>query len=216
MISKEQRRLCAADELKEYQDEPGLQGWLPLHIRHCLRNLIRFVGDDPTRKGLEETPHRVLDAWAELCNGYAMDPDTFLTTFASTSMDEMVVLTNIEFYSVCEHHMLPFHGVAHVGYIVGPSLLGVSKLARLVDCYAHRLQVQERIGQEVVNCLMERVGAKGAGCVIAAKHLCMCARGVGKQHSVMVTSNLSGCMLEDSRARHEFLDLIKMGETFRG
>jgi len=131
-------------------------------------------------------------------------------TFDKDSYDQMVLLKNIEFYSMCEHHMLPFFGSAHIAYIPDTKVIGVSKLARLLEVYSRRLQIQKRIGEQVTSFLINELKAKGAGCILEARHLCMTARGVEKQHSVMVTSSLKGSMLTDEKTREEFLALCRM------
>lgn len=170
---------------------------------------LQFIGEDPAREGLRETPVRVLRAWKEQYAGYAQDPSQILKSFKDGACDEMVLLKDIEFYSTCEHHMLPFYGKAHVAYIPNGRVVGVSKLARLLDVYARRLQIQERICQQVTSTLMDQLRPKGAACIIEAQHFCMKSRGVQKQDSVMVTSSLKGVFLERPEARAELMGLIK-------
>lgn len=169
----------------------------------AVRRMIEAIGDNPDREGLLKTPSRVVKSWKELYGGYGKDPAEVMTTFEEGACDQIVVLRDIEFTSSCEHHMLPFVGYAHIGYLPDKRVIGVSKLARVLDIYARRLQIQERIGDQVTDCLMKHLKPKGVGCVITAKHLCMCARGVGKQNSEMVTSSLRGVFLE-AEARSEF------------
>tara|TARA_B100001123_G_scaffold449778_1_gene616678 strand:- start:2256 stop:2741 length:486 start_codon:yes stop_codon:yes gene_type:complete len=160
-----------------------------------------------------DTPKRVTQSWEELYSGYQLETkieDVLGVTFNTEGYDEIVLCKNIEFYSTCEHHMLPFYGVAHVGYIPKEKLVGLSKLARLVEAYARKLQIQERLTSNIANSLRNHLNPIGAGCVIEAKHQCMLCRGVKKQNSSMVTSTLLGAFYEDPRARHEFFDLIKM------
>ncbi len=159
-------------------------------------DLLNYIGEDPNREGLKETPDRILRAWDELFSGYKKDPSDVLTTFGTDGYDQMVLSRDIELYSMCEHHMLPFFGKAHVAYIPGRVVIGISKLARLVDIFARRLQIQERIGEQVTNSLMEYLRPKGAACVIEAQHLCMMMRGCNKQNSTMVTSSLKGVFLD--------------------
>lgn len=174
-----------------------------------VKEIIRLIGDDPTRPGLADTPKRVMQSWGELFAGYRFDPGTVFKVFDEPA-DEMIVVKNIEFYSTCEHHLLPFYGRAHVGYLPsGNKVIGASKLPRLVDGFSRRLQIQERIGREVVEALTTFLDPKGAACVIEAQHLCMCARGVGKQQSVMVTSCTTGAFRDDAKTRAEFLQFIK-------
>lgn len=173
-----------------------------------ISDMIKIIGDDPDRHGLQDTPSRVMRSWDKLYEGYKMKPSDVLKTFEEKDVDGMVIIDNIEFYSMCEHHMLPFFGKAHIGYISnGKTILGASKFARLLDVFARRLQVQERIGQQVVQSLMNYLHPAGAGCIIEAQHLCMMARGIEKQNSVMVTSELAGCF-KQAEVRMEFLNLI--------
>lgn len=171
--------------------------------------LLHFIGEDPKRDGLKNTPDRVIKSYQELFSGYGKDPKSLFTTFENDGYDSMVLLKDIELYSMCEHHMLPFYGKAHVAYIPNHGkIVGISKLARLVDLFSRRLQVQERICERVTETLMEALVPKGAACIIEAVHMCMCARGVGKQNSVMVTSSLKGEFLTDSTVRQELMNLI--------
>lgn len=178
-----------------------------------VRAMLVAIGEDPDREGLIKTPERVVRSWEEIYGGYAIDPATVFTAFEPGGYSGLVLLKGIEFYSTCEHHLLPFSGVAHIGYIPDKKIVGVSKLARLLDIYARRLQIQERIGEQVVDALMHHISPIGAACVIEAQHLCMRCRGVQKQGSVMVTSSLRGVFLqEDSEgiaARAELMTIIK-------
>lgn len=181
---------------------------------HDLRKLIIAIGDNPERPGLVDTPTRVLGSWNELYSGYHYDEsdiESILTVFDFDGawFNELVLLKDIEFYSTCEHHLLPFIGIAHIGYIPKPGkVVGISKLARLLEIYSRRLQIQERIGQQVVEALMKYLQPVGAACILEAKHLCISCRGVAKQHSVMVTSTMRGVFLNDINARQELLRLI--------
>lgn len=166
--------------------------------------VLEYIGEDPHREGLKETPARVVRSWKEIFSGYAADPGSVLKTFRDGACDEMVVLRDIEFYSTCEHHMQPFFGRAHIGYIPNGRVVGVSKLARLLEVFTRRLQIQERIGQQVTEALMKHLKPLGCGCVLYAQHLCMTCRGVGKQNSVMMTSSLKGKFMEPA-VRDEFL-----------
>jgi len=161
------------------------------------------------REGLIDTPHRVVQSWKELYSGYGKDPKDIMTAFDAAGYDEIVLLKGIEFFSTCEHHMMSFFGQAHVAYIPDKRIVGISKLARLVDIYARRLQIQERIGQQVTQALIDYLKPKGAACIISAKHLCMCARGVEKQNSIMTTSSMTGAFFTNSTARMELMNLIK-------
>lgn len=179
-------------------------------VKELVRRLILAIGEDPTRSGLVGTPDRVAKSFSFLLDGYAKSPDEIMTTFNSDGYNQIVLLRDIEFYSMCEHHMLPFFGKAHVAYIpAGEKVIGISKLARLVDIYSKRLQIQERIGEQVTSALVKNLAPRGAACIIEACHLCMLSRGVQKQNSVMVTSSLRGIFLEDSKARMELMELIK-------
>jgi GTP cyclohydrolase I len=178
-------------------------------IPDAIRTLLEELGEDPAREGLAGTPERVRRMYAELTDGYRTDPEALLNgaSFA-VDYDEMVVVRDIEFYSLCEHHLLPFFGRAHVGYLPRGKVIGLSKIPRVVDMYAHRLQVQERMTQQVAGFLMERLDPKGVGCVIEATHLCTVMRGVKKQQATMVTSSMLGTFRRDGRTRSEFLTFI--------
>jgi GTP cyclohydrolase IA len=178
-------------------------------IPHAIRTLLEELGEDPIREGLVDTPDRVRRMYAELTDGYRTDPETLLNAASfAVDYDEMVVVRDIEFYSLCEHHLLPFFGKAHVGYLPRGKVIGLSKIPRVVDMYAHRLQVQERMTQQVASFLMERLDPKGVGCVIEATHLCTVMRGVKKQEATMVTSSMLGTFRRDGRTRSEFLTFI--------
>lgn len=174
-----------------------------------IEQLIFSIGDDPNREGLLDTPKRVVKSWKELYSGYEKDPKDILTVFDAGTYDQIVLLKDAEIYSMCEHHMLPFFGKVHVAYIPGEHVIGISKLARLVDIYARRLQIQERIGEQVTEALMEHLKPKGAACIIEAEHMCMRMRGVNKQNSIMVTSSLKGVFFSNPTARQELMQLIK-------
>lgn len=177
-----------------------------------ITNLLHFIGEDPLREGLQDTPKRVLKSWKnEIFKGYNQDPKALFTTFENEKYDQIILCRNIEIYSMCEHHMLPFFGTAHVAYIPSERIIGVSKLARLVDMYARRLQIQERIGQQVTDDLMNYLQPKGAACIINAVHMCMRMRGCSQQQSSMITSSMKGVFLSDPAARGELMDLIMLG-----
>jgi GTP cyclohydrolase I len=178
-------------------------------IPEAVRTLLVELGEDPDRQGLAGTPDRVRRMYAELTEGYHTDPDALFNgaTF-DVDYDEMVVVRDIEFYSLCEHHLLPFFGRAHVGYLPRGRIIGLSKIPRVVDMYAHRLQVQERLTQQVAGFLMERLNPKGVACVVEATHLCTVMRGVRKQEATMVTSSMLGTFRADARTRSEFLTFI--------
>lgn len=176
----------------------------------ALRTLLKYLGEDPDREGLRGTPDRVLRSYEELFRGYRQDPKDLLTVFEDGACDEMVVLRNVPLVSFCEHHLLPFSGVAHVGYIPHGKVIGVSKLARIVDVYARRLQIQERLTSQVTAALDQHLKPLGSACVVQASHACMECRGVGKPGAVMVTSSLTGVFREDGRARAEFFNLTRL------
>jgi GTP cyclohydrolase I len=178
-------------------------------IPEAIRTLLDELGEDPDRAGLAGTPQRVRRMYAELTEGYHTDPDVLLNSATfEVDYDEMVVVRDIEFYSLCEHHLLPFFGRAHVGYLPRGRIIGLSKIPRVVDMYAHRLQVQERLTQQVAGFLMERLNPKGVACVVEATHLCTVMRGVRKQEATMVTSSMLGTFRADARTRSEFLTFI--------
>ncbi len=176
-------------------------------MSHLIRDIIATIGDDPYREGLIDTPNRVVKSWGEIYRGYKMDPGEILkTTFSDEGYDQMVILRDIEMFSTCEHHMLPFIGKAHVAYIPRNRVVGLSKLARLVECFARRLQIQERLTLEIAHAIADHLSPKGVGVIIEAKHVCMLARGVNKQNSVMTTSHLLG-VFREPEVRAEFMRL---------
>lgn len=186
---------------------PGVdgRGW----VEAAVRQLIVAAGDDPNREGLRDTPARVERALRELTAGYRMDPKAILATTFSERHDEMIVLRGVEFWSLCEHHLMPFHGRATVGYLPGRGkIVGLSKLARLVECYARRYQVQERMTDQIAAALQLYVRPRGVGVVIEAEHLCMKARGA-RMSGTMVTSSLRGVLRTNASARAEFLQLAR-------
>ncbi|HUP98495.1 MAG TPA: GTP cyclohydrolase I FolE [Usitatibacter sp.] len=178
-------------------------------IETLVRQLLVELGEDPQREGLRDTPKRVAKAFAFLTHGYRADLDTVINKALFTQdTSSMVIVKDIEVYSMCEHHMLPFFGRCHIGYIPDGKVFGVSKLARLVDMYARRLQLQERLTEQISKVVMDEIGAKGVGVMIEARHLCMMMRGVEKQNSVMVTSSVLGVFREHLATREEFLTLV--------
>jgi GTP cyclohydrolase I len=175
-------------------------------------SLLRWLGEDPTREGLVRTPERVARSLQFLTGGYGQDVDAVLSgAIFEEAYSEMVVVRDIEVYSLCEHHLLPFHGRAHVAYVPDGRVVGLSKLPRLVDVFARRLQVQERLTVEIAGALDRAIRPLGVGVVIEAAHLCMMMRGVQRQGSRTVTSSMRGVLLTDSRTRAEFLELIGRG-----
>jgi GTP cyclohydrolase I len=178
-------------------------------MENFYRELLSHIGEDAKREGLKHTPQRAARALAYLTRGYQQDPQKITSeALFSTDSDEMVIVKNIELYSLCEHHLLPFFGKCHVGYIPDGKLLGLSKVARLVDVFARRLQLQENLTTQIAQSIMETTGAIGCGVIIEAQHLCMMMRGVEKQNSVMTTSCMLGTFRHNSKTRSEFLSLI--------
>ena len=176
----------------------------------AVTRILQFIGEDPKREGLLETPKRVVKSYSEIFAGYKQTPEQHLKTFSEGACDEMVVLKDIEFYSVCEHHMQPFFGRAHIAYIPDNRVVGISKLARILEVFARRLQIQERLTTQIVDALEEHLKPKGAACIIEAQHFCMVCRGVNKQNSVMVTSAMNGVFRNDkNQARLELLSFIR-------
>ena len=179
-------------------------------IAKLVRELLVELGEDPAREGLKKTPVRVAKSLAFLTQGYRQKVKTVVNgAYFASGTNHMVILKDIELYSMCEHHMLPFYGKCAIGYISKGKVLGVSKLARIVDMFARRLQIQERMTEEIANAIMSEAKAEGVGVVIKAKHLCMMMRGVQKQNSEMVTSAVLGTFRADEKVRQEFLSLIK-------
>lgn len=162
----------------------------------------------PRWPGVERTPQRAAAAWRELTRGYQQDPRQLLTLFDAEGYDEMILVRDIPFYSLCEHHLLPFHGLAQVGYIPSTSIVGLSKIARVVDAYARRLQVQERLTDQIADLLWEGLAARGVIVILSAEHLCMTMRGVMKPGALTTTSVVRGILKDDPRARHEALALL--------
>ena len=178
-------------------------------IAELVKSLLIELGEDPEREGLKKTPERVAKSLTYLTRGYRQNVKTVVNgAYFTSGTNHMVILKNIELYSMCEHHMLPFYGKCAIGYISKGKVLGVSKLARIVDMYSRRLQIQERLTEEIADAIMKETGAEGVGVVINAKHLCMMMRGVEKQNSSMTTSAVLGSFRTDEKVRQEFLSLI--------
>ena len=178
-------------------------------VANLVRELLVEIGEDPQREGLLKTPERVAAAFAFLTSGYrASLADVINAAIFTQSTSRMIIVKNIEVYSLCEHHILPFFGRCHIGYIPRGKVFGVSKLARLVDMYARRLQLQERLTEQISQEIMDEIDAVGVGVMIEARHLCMMMRGVEKQNSMMVTSSVLGSFRESATTREEFLALI--------
>jgi GTP cyclohydrolase IA len=175
-----------------------------------IRQILKAIGEDPDREGLLRTPQRVAQALSYLTRGYAMDPGKVINDALYTEdYEEMIVQKDIDFYSLCEHHLLPFFGKAHVAYIPHHKIVGISKLARLVDVYARRLQVQERLTNQIATTIMDKLDALGVAVVLEAEHLCMRMRGVEKQNSFVITSSLLGAFRTRQDTRAEFMNLIR-------
>ncbi|HUS14044.1 MAG TPA: GTP cyclohydrolase I FolE [Chloroflexia bacterium] len=178
-------------------------------IRQAVRLIFEAVGEDPEREGLRDTPRRVAEMYEEILAGIGHDPHPLLAVTFEEHHKEMVVLRDIPLYSLCEHHLLPFHGMAHIGYIPRGRIVGLSKLARLTDLLSKRLQVQERLTSEVADALVEGLGPVGCGVVIEAEHLCMAMRGIQRPGARMVTSAMRGSFRENPSTRAEFLAIIR-------
>jgi GTP cyclohydrolase I len=179
-------------------------------IAKLVRELIAELGEDPNREGLRQTPERFEKALRYLTSGYRENAEEVLNgAMFSVSYDEMVVVKDIELYSLCEHHLLPFFGKCHVAYIPNKKVVGLSKIARLVNMYARRLQIQERLTSQIAGALEEQLSPQGVGVVIEARHLCMVMRGVEKQHSSAMTSAMLGCFRDSKQTRDEFLALLR-------
>lgn len=176
-----------------------------------IEQLLEFVGEDPTREGLKDTPKRVLKAWREWTSGYGADVSTLFKCFedGSEGYDEMIIEKDLPFYSHCEHHLAPFFGTATIAYIPKKKVIGLSKLARVLDVFAKRLQVQERLTVQVAECLVENLDCLGVGVMIKARHLCMESRGISKQGHHTITTALRGVFFEEDRVRNEFLTIAK-------
>jgi len=178
-------------------------------IQKAVRQIITAIGEDPDRQGLNETPRRIAQMYVELFSGLLQDPREFLQATLEEEHKEMVILKDIPFYSLCEHHFLPFHGVAHVGYVPQGRVVGVSKIARVVDVLARRPQIQERLTSQVADTIMETLRPDGVAVVIAAEHLCLTMRGVQKPGTRVITSAVRGSFRRRSVTRSEFLALVR-------
>lgn len=174
------------------------------NVEDAIVTLLRYIGEDPGRDGLRDTPTRVAKAWREMTSGYDDDPAEILARTFDESSDEMITLRGISFYSTCEHHLLPFYGTATVGYLPG-KVVGISKLARLVECFARRLQIQERMTRQIADAIETHLDARGVGVILRAHHLCMGCRGVRQEETEMVTSAMLGTLRSDATSRSEFL-----------
>ncbi len=179
-------------------------------LAQAFASIISGIGEDPNRDGLKKTPERAAAAFGFLTQGYRQDIDKIVNkALYPSDSDEMVIVRNIEMYSMCEHHLLPFIGKCHVAYVPDGQVLGLSKVARIVDAYARRLQIQENLTQQIANCILEITGAKGVAVIAEAQHMCMMMRGVEKQNSVMTTSCMLGVFRSRASTRAELLSLLK-------
>ncbi|MDA0688607.1 MAG: GTP cyclohydrolase I FolE [Proteobacteria bacterium] len=173
-------------------------------------DIIKAIGEDPERPGLLDTPHRAANAMRFLMQGYSIDIDELINgALFPCQTDEIIIVKDIELYSMCEHHMLPFIGKCHVAYLPKDKVIGLSKIARIVDAFARRLQIQENLTSQIAECIVDKTGAAGAGVIIEAQHMCMMMRGVEKQNSVMTTSCMLGAFRNSPSTRNEFLSLIR-------
>lgn len=178
-------------------------------LKIAAQTIVNSIGDDPGREGLKDTPDRFAKACKKLYSGYARKPEDVLTVFDDEKYDEMIVVKDIEFYSMCEHHMVPFFGKAHIGYIPNGKIIGISKIPRIVEIFSRRLQNQERLTSQIATSLNDLLKPKGVGVILEAKHLCMMARGVEKQNAVVTTSSLDGLFKTNANTRSEFLQHIE-------
>ena len=180
------------------------------HLEEITKSLLESIGEDPNREGLLKTPQRVAKSWEFLSKGYDEDLDTLINNaIFEESAKDMVIVKNIEFYSLCEHHLIPFHGKVHVAYIPDGKIIGLSKIPRIIDHYSKRLQVQERLTNQIANTLQDILQPKGVAVVMEGKHFCMLMRGVQKQNSIATTSAMLGSFREKDTTRNEFLNLIQ-------
>lgn len=191
-----------ADDWIVFPDESGAG------IEDNLKRVLEYIGEDTTREGLIETPKRMRRAYDEIFSGYKTNPNDLIKTFTQGTCQEMVILKNAEFYSTCEHHFFPFFGHCSIGYIPSDKVIGVSKLARLLDCFSKRMQIQERMTSQIADFLVEKLNPRGVYVVCEGVHFCMTSRGVKKQDASMITSAVRGVFQENAQARNEFLHLI--------
>lgn len=191
------------DEWVKFPDEKDDE------VQEHIERIMQYIGEDTSREGLLETPKRVQRAYNEIFSGYKQNPKDLMKTFTQGTCEEMVILKNCEFYSTCEHHMFPFFGHVSIGYIPNKKVIGISKLARLVDLYAKRMQIQERMTTQIADTIMKELDARGVYVVCEGVHFCMRSRGVKKQDASMITSAVRGVFKKDAKARQEFLTLIK-------
>ncbi len=178
-------------------------------FENAVKTILELIGEDPEREGLQKTPHRVYKAFMHMCEGYRLDPKKVLNdALFESSNDEMVLVRDIEFYSMCEHHLLPIIGRAHVAYIPEGKVVGLSKIPRMVNIFARRLQIQEQMTEQIADAIVETIRPKGVAVVLEARHMCMEMRGVEKINSTTVTSSLRGLFKKDAKTREEFMSMV--------
>lgn len=198
--------------MSKTEDDPTEMGYTPIDkkkIVEAVSKMLLAFGENPQREGLIRTPHRVANAYGEILEGYTIDPIKLINgALFTVDYDEMVVVKDIEFFSLCEHHLLPFFGRAHVAYLPHNKVIGLSKIPRIVDMFAHRLQVQERLTQQIAHFIQETINPLGVGVVIEAQHLCMMMRGIKKEQASMTTSAMLGGFRTRLETRMEFLNMI--------
>lgn len=204
------RKLDSEEEEETFEQGNGRA---LVEIEAAIRQILRSLGENPDREGLERTPHRVARAYEYLTRGYHQDPKKVINgaIFVEEDYQEMILVKDIDFYSMCEHHIIPFFGKAHVAYIPKNRIIGISKIARLVEVYSRRLQVQERLTTQIAHTMMEELDPYGVGVVLKAEHLCIRMRGVEKQNSVVVTSAMLGVFRSQQKTREEFMTLVNGG-----
>lgn len=180
-----------------------------IRMENNIAEVMTYLGEDITREGLVETPKRVRKALLEVCAGYTMDPKEVFKTFDSDGYDQIVLLKNVHFFSMCEHHMFPFYGTASIAYIPNKRVIGISKLARLLEIYSKRLQIQERLCEQITSDLEKYLQPKGSACIIKATHMCMNMRGIKTRDAEMVTSSLKGVFLEEPSCKAELFNMLR-------
>ncbi|MFH1729202.1 MAG: GTP cyclohydrolase I FolE [Pseudomonadota bacterium] len=179
-------------------------------MENLVKDFLKNIGENPNREGLIDTPKRFVKTWKEITNGYNEDPDKIIKNAVfSDELEDMVILKDIDFYSMCEHHLLPFHGKCHIAYIPNGKILGLSKIVNLVEVYSKRLQVQERLTRQIAECLKKHLKPHGVAIVMEATHMCMTMRGIKKENAIAKTSCMLGDFRKEPEARAEFLNLIK-------
>ena len=191
---------CKVDVSCDYTD---------IRMENNIAEVMMYLGEDITREGLVETPKRVRKALLEVCAGYSMDPKEVFKTFDSDGYDQIVLLKNVHFFSMCEHHMFPFYGTASIAYIPNKRVIGISKLARLLEIYSKRLQIQERLCEQITSDLEKYLQPKGSACIIKATHMCMNMRGIKTRDAEMVTSSLKGVFLEEPSCKAELFNMLR-------